>query len=108
MPNFRGEHQQELKSVPYTPTSHPFIERLIGTFRREYLDSVLFWSEVDLELKLKEFIAYYNESRVHYAFDDGRRPAEMLAEQLLSSPINISKVAWRSHCRGLFRTPIAA
>jgi len=27
-----------IKSVPYTPVPHPFIERLIGTIRREYLD----------------------------------------------------------------------
>src|SRR2546422_6541602 len=29
---------EEIKSVPYTPVSHPFVERLIGTIRREYLD----------------------------------------------------------------------
>src|SRR6266513_2993610 len=28
----------EIKSVPYVPISHPFIERLIGTIRRECLD----------------------------------------------------------------------
>ena len=33
----------EIKSVPYTPTSHPFIERLIGTTRREVLDHILFF-----------------------------------------------------------------
>jgi len=27
------------------PISHPFIERLIGTLRREYLDWVLFWGQ---------------------------------------------------------------
>jgi putative transposase len=31
----------EIKTVPYTPISHPFIERLIGTIRREYLDHTL-------------------------------------------------------------------
>jgi hypothetical protein len=39
----------EIKSVPYTPQSHPFVERLIGTIRREYLDRVLFWNERDLK-----------------------------------------------------------
>jgi hypothetical protein len=29
-----GQEIQEIKSIPYTPTSHPFIERLIGTIRR--------------------------------------------------------------------------
>jgi hypothetical protein len=32
----------ELKSVPGTPTSHPFIERVIGTTRRECLDQLIF------------------------------------------------------------------
>ena len=29
-------------SIPYTQQSHPFVERLIGTIRREYLDHVFF------------------------------------------------------------------
>src|SRR4051794_8895439 len=28
----------EIKTVPYAPLSHPFVERLIGTLRRECLD----------------------------------------------------------------------
>ena len=32
----------EIKTVPYVPPSHPFVERLIGTMRREFLDPVLF------------------------------------------------------------------
>ncbi len=44
---------EEIKSIPYVPISHPFIERLIGTIRREYLDQVLFWNASDLERKLQ-------------------------------------------------------
>ena len=36
--NLRVLAIEEIKSVPYAPVSHPFIERLIGTVRREYLD----------------------------------------------------------------------
>jgi len=39
--NLRVLEVDELKTVPYTPTSHPFVERLIGTTRREFLDHVL-------------------------------------------------------------------
>jgi hypothetical protein len=28
----------EIKTVPYVPLLHPFVERLIGTIRRERLD----------------------------------------------------------------------
>jgi len=36
--NLRSLEIQEIKSVPYVPLSHPFVERLIGTIRREFLD----------------------------------------------------------------------
>jgi hypothetical protein len=36
----------EIKTVPYVPLSHPFVERLIGTVRREYLDRILFWTGI--------------------------------------------------------------
>lgn len=57
--NLRVLGVEEIKTIPYLPISHPFIERLIGTIRREYLDHVLFWTAADLERKLEEFAAYY-------------------------------------------------
>ena len=38
--NLRILEIDELKTVPYVPCSHPFVERLIGTIRREFLDQV--------------------------------------------------------------------
>jgi transposase InsO family protein len=46
--NLRVLEIEEIKSVPYTPVSHPFIEKLIGTIRREFLDRVFFWNVTDL------------------------------------------------------------
>jgi hypothetical protein len=54
---------EETKSVPHAPMSHPFVERLIGTIRREFLDRTLFWNSLDLHRKLETFRAYYNEVR---------------------------------------------
>ena len=39
--NLRILEVEEVKSIPYVPVSHPFVERLIGTIRREFLDHVL-------------------------------------------------------------------
>ena len=55
----------EIKTIPCVPVSHPFIERLIGTIRREYLDHLLFWNASDLEQRLEAFKEYYNGSRIH-------------------------------------------
>ena len=53
--NLRVLQIEEVKSVPYAPVSHPFVERLIGTVRREYLDRVFFWNVADLMRKLEAF-----------------------------------------------------
>ena len=70
--NLRILEVEEIKSIPYVPVSHPFVERLIGTVRREFLDHVLIWNAIDLERKLEEFRIYYNENRVHQSL--GTRP----------------------------------
>ena len=62
--NLRILDVHEIKSIPYTPRSHPFIERLIGTIRREFLDHTLFWNAVDLERKLDTFKDYYTGCRL--------------------------------------------
>lgn len=63
--NLRILEVDEIKAVPYTPRSHAFVERLIGTLRREYLDRILFWNRSDLERKLEHYQAYYNHHRCH-------------------------------------------
>ncbi len=63
--NLRILEIDEVKTVPHVPLSHPFVERLIGTTRREFLDHVLFWNRRDLERKLADFQAYYNAARIH-------------------------------------------
>ena len=96
----------ELKSVPYTPRSHPFIERLIGTIRREFLDHTLFWNAVDLERKLDSFKDYYNHSRTHASLD-GNTPDEISGDRV-TQPAPLHSYAWEKHCGGLFQLPIAA
>jgi hypothetical protein len=51
---------KDIKTMPYVPLSHPFVERLIDTIRRECLDRTLFWTAADLEMKLLDFQRYYN------------------------------------------------
>ncbi len=71
--NLRILDVREIKTVPYVPLSHPFVERLIGTIRRECLDRTLFWTAADLEMKLLDFQRYYNGHRTHAGLN-GRTP----------------------------------
>ena len=76
MANSRILKVEEIKSIPYVPVSHPFVEPPIGTIRREYLDRVFFCNVIDLKRKLDEFRVYYNASRVHQS-PIGSTPAEL-------------------------------
>jgi len=67
--NLRILEIDEIKTVPYTPVSHPLVGRVIGTIRRGYLDHTLFFNERDLQKKLDHFQKYYNESRGHSSLD---------------------------------------
>jgi hypothetical protein len=71
--NLRVLDVKEIKTVPYVPLSHPFVERLIGTIRREFLDQTLFWAAADLEDKLQAFQHYFNKHRTHSGLE-GRLP----------------------------------
>src|SRR5262249_31533694 len=63
--NLRVLELTEIKTLPGVPLSHPFVERLIGTIRRECLDRTLFWTATDLEQKLQDFQHYFNKHRAH-------------------------------------------
>ena len=97
---------ESVRSVPYSPVSHPFIERLIGTVRREYLDRLFFWNESDLDRKLEQFKSYYNQRRVHQSLN-GATPEEQ-GSQPISLPIDLEHYGCQRHCNGLFELPIAA
>jgi putative transposase len=104
--NLRVLEVEEIKSVPHAPMSHPFVERLIGTIRREYLDHTLFWNSIDLHRKLDAFRRYHNGVRVHRSL--GGHTPENRAGNRSSSTANLAAYGWESHCNGLFEIPVAA
>jgi transposase InsO family protein len=50
---------------PRSPWQNAYVERLIGTLRRECLDHVLIYSERHLRRILTLYSLYYNETRTH-------------------------------------------
>ena len=93
----------EIKTISYAPMSHPFVERLMGSVRRELLDRTFFGTTTDLENKLRTYKQYYNEYRCHSSLD-GATPVESFDEKTVS----ISHSRCKKNCRGLFQLPIAA
>ena len=104
--NLRILEIDEIKTVPHVPLSHPFVERLIGTMRREFLDQVLFWNARDLERKLTDFQAYYNATRSHASLEGHTSMGFGCGQSVV--PADLSHVRWVSHCRNLVQLPVAA
>jgi hypothetical protein len=52
---------------PGSPWQNGYVERLIGTVRRECLDRVLIFGEAHLRRILSSYAAYYNGVRPHLA-----------------------------------------
>jgi len=98
--NLRTYEIEKIKSIP----SHPFIEHLIGSVRREYLDHTLFWNRHDLQQNLDAFKERYNDYRAHAGLG-GKIPRKKIDNTKLGT-VKINNCTWKSHCRGLFQTSI--
>ena len=56
---------KEVLSAPRSPWQRAYVERVIGTLRRECLDHVIVLNEASLYRHVKSFLEYYHESRTH-------------------------------------------
>ena len=56
---------EQVLGAPRSPWRRAYIERVIGTIRRECLDHVIIFGEAGLYRQVKSFTAYYHGSRTH-------------------------------------------
>lgn len=55
----------EILSAPRSPWQNAYVERLIGSIRRECLDHVIVLNERGLRRTLRSYFDYYEKSRTH-------------------------------------------
>ena len=61
---------REVLTAPRAPWQNPFVERAIGSIRRECLDHVLVLNERHLHRLFRAYVAYYNTSRPHQSLEN--------------------------------------
>jgi transposase InsO family protein len=59
----------EVVTAPRSPWQSPYVERLIGSIRRELLDQVIVVSERHLYRLLASYFAYYHQARPHLSLE---------------------------------------
>jgi transposase InsO family protein len=63
---------REVVSAARAPWQNAYVERLIGSIRRECLDHVIVVSAAGLRRVMKDYVAYYMRSRTHLSLDKTR------------------------------------
>lgn len=79
----------EVPSAPKSPWQNPYVERVIGTLRRECLDHIIPVNEQHMLRVLHEFIDYYHRSRAHSSLGgNSPEPREVAAVgEVLGTPV---------------------
>jgi putative transposase len=68
----------EVVSSPSSPWQNPYVERLIGSVRRECLDHVIVVSPTHLRHVLAQYFSYYHGARTHLSLEkDAPTPRRM-------------------------------
>ncbi len=81
---------KQVLSAPRSPWQRAYVERVIGTIRRECLDHTVVFNESSLSRHLQVFAGYYHRTRTHLALEkngpDSRTVQLPSAGRIISIP----------------------
>jgi putative transposase len=66
---FATDRITEVVTAPRSPWQNAYVERVIGSIRRECLDHVIVINESHLRRVLFSYLDYYHRSRTHLSLD---------------------------------------
>jgi transposase InsO family protein len=93
----RGMGMREVLTTPGSPWQNPYVERLVGSIRRECLDHVIVLNESSLRRILKSYFEYYLYSRTHLALDKDAPEPRAIQSPELGAVIEIPEVGGVHH-----------
>jgi transposase InsO family protein len=86
---------KEILSAPRSPWQRAYVERVIGSIRRECLDHVIVFNEESLRHTIRAYIGYYHRSRLHLSLD--RDSPDPRPVQSIGAVIDIPEVGGLHH-----------
>ena len=82
---------EQIRTAERSPWQNPYVERVIGSIRRECLDYVIIFNQRHLRRVLCDYLDYYHRSRTHLGLEKDcpvTRPAEPIdAGDIQTEPI---------------------
>jgi putative transposase len=98
---FRGQVRDmgihEVLSTPRSPWQRAYVERLIGSVRRECLDHVIVFHETSLRRILGSYVDYYHRSRTHLSLSKDSPEPRSIQPPDMGSVVAVSQVGGLHH-----------
>ena len=88
---------EEVVTAPRSPWQSPYVERVIGTLRRECLDHVIILGEAHLRRTIRSFLTYDHGARTHLALGKDAPVARAVQPPEQRHVVAISEVGGLHH-----------
>jgi putative transposase len=88
---------QQVLTAHRSPWQTPYVERLIGSIRRECLDHIVAINEASLRATLRSYFSYYHDSRCHLALNKDSPEHREIQPPDQGRIVEISKVGGLHH-----------
>src|SRR5664280_1503536 len=88
---------EEVLSAARSPWQNPYVERLIGSIRRECLDHLIVLNEQHLHRILRSYLVYYHRSRCHLSLDGDAPVSRAIHGLELGQVIELPEVGGLHH-----------
>ena len=86
---------KEVLSAPRSPWQRAYVERVIGSIRRECLDHLIVLNQESLRRTLRSYLSYYHRSRLHLSLE--RDSPESRAVQSIGRVVAFPEVGGLHH-----------
>ena len=88
---------REVLSAPRSPWQRAFVERVIGTIRRECLDYMIVFNEASLRRILTSYFDYYHRSRTHLSLEKDSPEPRPVQPATLGRVVSVPQVGGLHH-----------
>jgi putative transposase len=88
---------EEAVIAPHSPWQTPYVERVIGSLRRECLDHVIVLGEMHLRRIVRRYVSYYHRARTHLALEKDAPEPRTVQTPEKGTVIEISEVGGLHH-----------
>jgi len=89
---------EEVITAPRSPWQNPFVERIIGSIRRDCLDHTIVLNERHLRRILREYFDYYHTCRTHLSLNKDPPQTRTVEPEALGNIVALPQVGGLHHC----------